>query len=128
MPEEASETPQRWTAKRRAVLVLSIEKGETSAQAAARKHGLMVARPEGEPAEVDLGLLPRLRLEAHRRRHGAPESEGLEVAFQDRVAAGVPLRPQLAEQHDGVLDAGARRRHGRSIGRRSPTSTRHWRR
>src|SRR5215468_4259012 len=46
MVEEAADTPQRWTAKRRAALVLSIVKGETSAQAAARKHGLTVAEIE----------------------------------------------------------------------------------
>jgi len=46
MAEEAADTPQRWTAKRRAALVLSIVKGETSVQAAARKHGLTVAEIE----------------------------------------------------------------------------------
>jgi hypothetical protein len=35
-------------------------------------------RQEGEPAEVDLRLLAGLRLEAHGRPHGPPESEGLE--------------------------------------------------
>ena len=34
---------QRWTAKRRVALVLSILRGETSAKEAARKHGLTVA-------------------------------------------------------------------------------------
>ena len=33
---------QRWTSKRRAALVLVIIKGETTAQEAARKHGLRV--------------------------------------------------------------------------------------
>jgi transposase-like protein len=37
---------QRWTAKRRAALVMSILRGETSAQEAARKHGLTVADVE----------------------------------------------------------------------------------
>ena len=46
MAEDHPESPQRWTAKRRAALVLSILKGETSAQAAARKHGLTVAEVE----------------------------------------------------------------------------------
>ena len=44
MAEE--EVVQRWTAKRRAALVLSIIRGETSAQEAARKHGLRVAEIE----------------------------------------------------------------------------------
>ena len=46
MADEAVETPQRWTAKRRAALVLSLLKGETSAAEAARKHGLTVAQVE----------------------------------------------------------------------------------
>src|SRR5215468_7053311 len=46
MADESPESPQRWTAKRRASLILSILKGETSAQAAARKHGLTVAEVE----------------------------------------------------------------------------------
>ena len=44
---ELPEDIQRWTAKRRAALVLSIIKGETSAAEAARKHGLTVAEVEG---------------------------------------------------------------------------------
>jgi uncharacterized protein DUF1153 len=46
MVDDSAESPQRWTAKRRATLVLSILKGETSAQAAARKQGLTVAEVE----------------------------------------------------------------------------------
>ncbi len=43
----ASEKPvQRWTAKRRSTLVLSLLRGETSAQEAARKHGLTLAEVE----------------------------------------------------------------------------------
>jgi transposase-like protein len=46
MREEIPEDVQRWTSKRRAALVLSILKGETSVQEAARKHGLTVAEIE----------------------------------------------------------------------------------
>src|SRR5262245_5084410 len=46
MVDDSAESPERWTAERRATLVLSILKGETSAQAAARKHGLTVAEVE----------------------------------------------------------------------------------
>ena len=46
MADDNAESPQRWTAKRRATLILSILKGETSAQAAAGKHGLTVAEVE----------------------------------------------------------------------------------
>jgi Protein of unknown function (DUF1153). len=37
---------QRWTAKRKAAVVMSIIKGETSAAEAARKHGLTIAEIE----------------------------------------------------------------------------------
>ncbi len=40
---EVPDKVQRWTAKRRSALVLSILRGETSAAEAARKHGLTVA-------------------------------------------------------------------------------------
>ena len=43
---EKSETPQRWTSKRRVALVLSIVRGETTAKEAARKHGLTVGEVE----------------------------------------------------------------------------------
>jgi len=46
MSGEIPEDVQRWTSKRRAALVLSILKGETSVQEAARKHGLTVAEIE----------------------------------------------------------------------------------
>jgi transposase-like protein len=44
--DEKFENVQRWTAKRRTALVLQIVKGETSAQEAARKHGLTVSEVE----------------------------------------------------------------------------------
>ena len=43
MENEQDKTPQRWTAKRRAALVVEILRGDTSAQEAARHHGLTVA-------------------------------------------------------------------------------------
>ena len=46
MADEIPEDVQRWTSKRRAALILSILKGETSVQEAARKHGLTVAEIE----------------------------------------------------------------------------------
>ena len=42
-PEEV----QRWTAKRRAALIVNLLKGETTAAEAARRHGLKVAEVEG---------------------------------------------------------------------------------
>jgi transposase-like protein len=44
--EQRSEEVQRWTAKRRAALVISLLKGETTAAEAARRHGLKVAEVE----------------------------------------------------------------------------------
>ncbi len=44
--EERMEEVQRWTAKRRVALVLSVLKGETTVAEAARKHGLTVAEIE----------------------------------------------------------------------------------
>ena len=46
MADENLENVQRWTAKRRTALVLQVVKGETSAQEAARKHGLTVSEVE----------------------------------------------------------------------------------
>ena len=46
MADEKLEDVQRWTAKRRSALVMQVLKGETSAQEAARKHGLTVAEVE----------------------------------------------------------------------------------
>ncbi len=43
---EADETQKRWTAKRRAALVLEILRGDTSVAEAARKYGLTVAEVE----------------------------------------------------------------------------------
>jgi hypothetical protein len=44
--EQQSEEVQCWTAKRRAVLVISMLKGETAPAEAARRHGLKVAEVE----------------------------------------------------------------------------------
>jgi transposase-like protein len=44
--QDGPESPKRWTAKRRAALVLSLLRGETSVAEAARQHGLTVAEVE----------------------------------------------------------------------------------
>ena len=46
MAEETPDSIQRWTAKRRVALVVTILKGETSVAEAARKHGLTVSEVE----------------------------------------------------------------------------------
>src|SRR5262245_54975613 len=61
MADEPAEIPQRWTAKRRAALIVSILKGETSAPAAARKHVLTVAEIEEWRERFLLGAENALR-------------------------------------------------------------------
>jgi transposase-like protein len=56
---------QRWTARRRKALVLSIIKGETSAQEAARKHGLTVAEVEKWVELALAGMENQLRSRPH---------------------------------------------------------------
>lgn len=46
MSEDKENGTQRWTAKRRVALVLTILRGETTSQEAARQHGLTVAEIE----------------------------------------------------------------------------------
>src|SRR4029453_11758553 len=80
MAEDHPESPQRWTAKRRAALVLSILKGETSAQAAARKHGLTVAEVEDWRGRVLLRAEEALR--------ARPKRVGEGEAWRDRFLLG----------------------------------------
>ncbi len=61
MTEEIPDQVQRWTSKRRAALVLQILKRETSAQEAARKHGLRVAEVESWMERFTLGAENALR-------------------------------------------------------------------
>jgi len=59
--EQHSEEVQRWTAKRRVALVLSLLKGETTAADAARRHGLKVAEVEEWRERFLLGAENALR-------------------------------------------------------------------
>lgn len=61
MADDSAESPQRWTATRRATSILSILVGETSVQAAARKHGLTVAEVEEWRDRFLLGAQNALR-------------------------------------------------------------------
>jgi hypothetical protein len=63
---EDSQAPRRWTAKRR--VALRILKGETSVQAAVRKHGLTVA----EMAAPVKKLLKNRPLRGASRHKGGP--------------------------------------------------------
>ena len=59
--EQRAEEVQRWTAKRRAALVLSLLKGETTVAEAARRHGLKVAEVEDWRDRFLLGAENALR-------------------------------------------------------------------
>jgi transposase-like protein len=59
--EQQSEEIQRWTAKRRAALVISVLRGETTAAEAARRHGLKVAEVEEWRERFLLGAENALR-------------------------------------------------------------------
>ena len=61
MSEPTEDSVQRWTAKRRAALVVSILKGETSVAEAARKHGLTVAEVEDWQQRFLMGAEHALR-------------------------------------------------------------------
>ena len=61
MASESPEPIERWTAKRRVALVVSILKGETSVAEAARQHGLTVAELEDWQEKFLLGAENALR-------------------------------------------------------------------
>ena len=61
MANDHEDSIQRWTAKRRGALVVSILKGETSAAEAARRHGLTVADIEDWQERFRLGAENALR-------------------------------------------------------------------
>src|SRR6516164_8156060 len=61
LEEEHPEEVQRWTAKRRATLVISLLKGETTVVEAARRHGLKVAEVEDWRERFLLGAENALR-------------------------------------------------------------------
>jgi hypothetical protein len=54
---------------------------------------------------IDLGLLPRGRLETSHRDRAGDFPQRLQVILEDRVAAVVAVFSQLAQQHDGVPNA-----------------------
>ena len=59
--DPSQEDVQRWTTKRKVSLVLSILKGETSIQEAARQHGITVAEIEDWKEKFLLGAENALR-------------------------------------------------------------------
>jgi transposase-like protein len=61
MASESADPIERWTAKWRLTLVVSLLKGETSVAEAARTHGLTVAEVEAWREQVLLGAENALR-------------------------------------------------------------------
>jgi len=61
MASESTDPIERWTAKRRVALVVSILKGETSVAEASRTHGLTVAEVENWREKFHLGAENALR-------------------------------------------------------------------
>jgi len=59
--DQRPEEVQRWTAKRRAALIISLLKGETTAVEAARRHGLKVAEVQEWRERFLLGAENALR-------------------------------------------------------------------
>src|SRR5665811_1307107 len=94
MTDELPEEVQRWTAKRRTALIVSIIRGETSVHEAARKHGLTVAEVEDwrekflSAAENALRTKPR-----------GDEAEGR--ADQEAQAEGRGARPRHRHPQGG---------------------------
>ncbi len=62
MAADTTEPIERWTAKRRAALVVSLLKGETSVAEAARTHGLTVAEVEDWREKFLVGAENALRM------------------------------------------------------------------
>ena len=76
--EQRPEEVQRWTAKRRAALVISLLKGETTAAEAARRHGLKLAEVEDWRTHRD----PITRLRQHLERTGVLLPGGYDAAVE----------------------------------------------
>ena len=73
MASESPEPIERWTAKRRVALVVSILKGETSVAEAARTHGLTVAEVDDWREKLLLGAENALRSRARDEEVGKDE-------------------------------------------------------
>lgn len=61
MGDQQSDQVQRWTTRKKAAVVLSVMKGETSVAEAARKHGLPIAQIEDWKEKFLLGAENALR-------------------------------------------------------------------
>ena len=129
MTEQVPDNTQRWTAKRRNALVLSILKGETSAKEAARKHGLKVGEIEEWKDRFLLGAENSLR--SRPRDEEALKDEQINrlkrkigdlVMDLDIIQTAIKLK----EEREGrpSLTASSRRPYRKSA---TPTQTYPWR-
>ena len=91
MAGEAIEPIERWTAKRRVALVVSILKGETSIAEAARAHGLTVAEVEDWREKFLLGAENALRSRL-RRLWPAAQHQHIGHKIGDLLANGFDRR------------------------------------
>lgn len=108
MADELPDNLQRWTAKRRAALVLSVLKGETSVQEAARKHGLKVAEIEEWKERYLMGAENALRSkprdeealkEEHIRRLKQKVGElVLDIDILKEATNGRPFAPRTSDE------------------------------
>ncbi len=80
MASDSAEPIERWTAKRRVALVVSILKGETSVAETARQHGLTVAEVEDWREKFLLGAENALR--SRPRDEDAPKDEQIKKLKQ----------------------------------------------
>ena len=95
---------QRWMAKRRTALVLSIVRGETSAQEAARKHGLTVAEVEEWYERFMLGAEDALR---SRPRDDEALKEEQIKQLKQKLVSGAQQYARGLPNHGIVLWSGA---------------------
>jgi transposase-like protein len=103
--EELPDEVQRWTAKRRSALILSIVKGETTMQEAARKHGLSMAEIEDWKEKFFLGaenaLHPKprgkeaLKDEQIKRVEPTPRGRGSSAPSREPRSVSVHLKGAL---------------------------------
>jgi hypothetical protein len=93
MADETADAPQRWTAKRRVALVVSILKEETSVPAAARKHGLTVAEIEELRERFLLGAENALRARP-KDEDTLKDEHNQEAQAEDRRARPGPGHPE----------------------------------
>jgi len=94
--EQQSEEVQRWTAKRRAALVISVLNGEATVAEAARRHGLKVAEVQEWRERFVLGaenaLRARRQLPLSRPSRSWDDGGFLVLQFEAPTAAAVESR------------------------------------